>query len=63
MLRKDTLYMVQSNWEPKVPTAEVMQRQVEKRQMRLAGSVRAALGKLVGEKNEPLGNAGQNRTR
>ena len=63
MLRRDTLYMVQSNWEPKVPAAEVMQKQVKKRQMRLAGSVRAALGKLIGEKNVSLKTVGQNRIR
>ena len=55
--------MVQSDWEPKVPSAKVMQKQVEKRQMRLAGSVRAALGKFVGEKATSLENVGQNRTR
>lgn len=54
MLRKDTLYVIDTGWEPEVPTVAVMQQQVEKRQVRLAGSVRAAMGKFAGSKNEKL---------
>lgn len=54
MLRKDTLYIIETGWEPEVPATSVMQQQVEKRQVRLAGSVRAALGKFAGSKNEKL---------
>lgn len=54
MLRKDTLYVIDTGWEPEVPTVTVMQQQVEKRQVRLAGSVRAAMGKFAGSKNEKL---------
>lgn len=54
MLRKDTLYVIDTGWEPEVPPVTVMQQQVEKRQVRLAGSVRAAMGKFAGSKNEKL---------
>lgn len=54
MLRKDTLYVINTGWEPEVPTVTVMRQQVEKRQVRSAGSVRAAMGKFAGSKNEKL---------
>lgn len=47
MLRKDTIFILEADWEPKVPSVVVMQQQVQKRQLRLAGSVRAARGKLA----------------
>lgn len=49
MLRKDTMHMIKSEWEPRVPETRQIKEQMEKRQARLAGSVRAALGKVIGE--------------
>ena len=54
MLRKDSLYVIDTGWEPEVPTVTVMQQQVEKRQACLSGRVRAAMGKFAGSKNEKL---------
>lgn len=48
MLRKDTLHMIKSEWEPKVPPTDKIKIQMKKRQPHLAGSVRAALGKVIG---------------
>lgn len=48
MLRKDTMYMIKTDWEPRVPKTEELKRQMQKRQARSAGSVRAALGKIIG---------------
>ena len=48
MLRKDTLHMIKTEWEPRVPSTEEIKIQMEKRQPHLAGSVRAALGKVIG---------------
>ena len=48
MLRKDTLHMIKTEWEPKVPTTDKIKTQMKKRQPQFAGSVRAALGKVTG---------------
>lgn len=48
MLRKDTLHMIKMNWEPKVPTTDEIRKQVARKQGHLAGSVRMALGKVIG---------------
>lgn len=48
MLRKDTMHMIKTDWEPRVPKTEEIKRQMQKRQARSAGSVRAALGKIIG---------------
>ena len=48
MLRKDTMHMIKTEWEPRVPKTEEIKRQMQKRQARSAGSVRAALGKITG---------------
>lgn len=52
MLRKDTIYIARSSWEPRVPTTEEIQRQVASKQMKLAGSIRLACGKVVGRNTE-----------
>ncbi len=52
MLRKDTMHMIKTEWEPKVPKTEEIKRQMQKRQARSAGSVRAALGKVIGASEE-----------
>ena len=48
--------MIKTEWEPKVPTTDKIKAQMKKRQPQLAGSVRAALGKVAGlsEKNVVL---------
>lgn len=48
MLRKDTLHMIKNEWEPRIPKTEEIKRQMQKRQARSAGSVRAALGRVIG---------------
>lgn len=40
--------MIKTEWEPRVPKTEEIKRQMQKRQARSAGSVRAALGKVIG---------------
>ena len=56
MLRKDTIHMIKSEWEPRVPETWQIKEQMEKGQVRLAGSVRAALGKVIGafDNSSPL---------
>ncbi len=44
MLRKDVVYMLNVDWEPKIPSVEIMQNQVRKFDGRLSGSVRLAKG-------------------
>ena len=46
MLRKDTIYVSKSQWEPQVPTTKVIQNQVLGK--RLAGSIRLAEGRVIG---------------
>lgn len=46
MLRKDTIYVSRSQWEPQVPTTKAIQAQVSGK--RLAGSIRLADGKVIG---------------
>lgn len=48
MLEKDVLYMLDSDWEPKVPTSDEIRKQSESFHGRLAGSVRLVLGRVVG---------------
>lgn len=55
MLRKDTIYVSKSQWEPRVPTTEAIQAQVSGK--RLAGSIRLADGKVTGA-DEKSGGAG-----
>lgn len=50
MLRKDTIYIAQSQWEPKVPTTESIQMQVSGR--RLVGNSAVPVGAM----NEDLRN-------
>ena len=47
MLRKDTLHMLKSDWEPKVPSVKDMKKQVLNAQGRIAGNVRFALGRVT----------------
>lgn len=54
MLRRDTIFILETTWEPKVPTVDVMQQQVQKRHSRLAGSVRSSLGKFVNGVNKAM---------
>lgn len=48
MLRKDVRYMMEKNWEPKVPPAHIIQKQSNSFWGRLSGSVRLAKGLVVG---------------
>lgn len=54
MLRKDTLHMIKTEWEPKVPSTEKIKTQMKKRQPHLAGSVRVALGKVTGASEQSI---------
>ena len=54
MLRKDTIYMIKTEWEPKIPSTNEIKRQMKKRQPHLAGSVRAALGKVIGSSESSM---------
>lgn len=44
MLRKDVKYMLDKDWEPKVPDLEIIREQASKFDGRLSGSVRLAKG-------------------
>lgn len=48
MLEKDVKYMLNKNWEPKVPPVDVIRKQSEQFYGRLSGSVRLAKGIVVG---------------
>ena len=54
MLRKDTIRMIKTDWEPKVPSTNEIKRQMKKKQPHLAGSVRAALGKVIGSSEKSI---------
>jgi len=51
MLRKDIKYMIEKEWEPKVPSVDVMRKQSKRFAGRLSGSVRLAKG-LVATKEQ-----------
>ena len=42
MLRKDTLFMLESNWEPHIPTQKNIEKQIDQAHGRVGGSVRLA---------------------
>jgi len=47
MLRKDTIYMVESHWEPKVPEQKIVDEQIRRMRDKLTGSVRLYLGRVT----------------
>ncbi|MCH5273414.1 MAG: hypothetical protein J1E35_07050 [Lachnospiraceae bacterium] len=44
MLRKDIKYMIEKDWEPKVPDIKVIRKQTTRRSGKVSGSVRLAIG-------------------
>jgi len=46
MLRKDAIYMASLHWEPKIPTLDVIRRQIANKQISCDNSVRLTIGKL-----------------
>ena len=48
MLRKDVKFMLNSDWEPKVPTTKEIKRQTKWFRGRTSGSVRLAKGLAIG---------------
>lgn len=48
MLRKDTIYVTKNLWEPTIPSTKTIQKQVAKNKQKLAGSIRLARGKVIG---------------
>ena len=46
--------MIKTEWEPKVPSTNKIKVQMKKKQPNLAGSVRAALGKVIGSPEKSI---------
>ena len=47
MFRKDIEYMLNSDWEPKVPSEKVIEKQSRLFKKKFSGSVRLSLGKVT----------------
>ena len=52
LLRKDTIYISSLHWEPKVPSATTIQKQVAGKHFNCHDSVRLNLGKLFAKKDD-----------
>lgn len=48
-MRKDVEYMLKKDWEPQVPTTDIIIKQTKGFFNRLSGSIRLALGLVVGK--------------
>ena len=60
MLREDVKYMLERDWEPKVPEENIIRKQSAKFEGRLSGSVRLAMG-LVATSGSRVSNKKRNR--
>lgn len=60
MLRKDVKYMLEMDWEPKIPSESIIRKQSAKFEGRLSGSVRLAEG-LVAVSGSRVLNKKRNR--
>lgn len=52
LLRKDVIYISSLHWEPKVPSATIIQKQVTGKHFNCHDSVRLNLGKLFAKKDD-----------
>ena len=52
MLRNDTIYLLDKDQDLRVPTTDVAKKQIAMRKGRIYGSVRLALGKVVGRDDD-----------